>query len=1094
MPGAVFLSYASQDAEAAKRICEALRAAGVEVWFDQSELRGGDAWDAKIRRQIKECALFVPIISPNTNARAEGYFRREWKQAVERTHDMADDVPFLFPIILGDVTDSAARVPDKFREVQWTRLRLDETPAELGTRVARLLSKEPEEGRVERSTGNRPGRREKRPAWLRYAWSILALVIVGYYGLRPLWRPARPPATNAPAVVAAEPSEIARVRARIIPDRWQKGDFDAIAPALDRLIAANPDEADAWALRSIIHSLQVVRLLDPGTKALEAGKTAAERALRLAPESPLGHLALGMHLVANVSRGGDPRACRESIDRAVAALPPDGLTRYAELVSFWLGYDFENTEHRAQAWLEAEPQASYPAWIMTSLSVTTRQAAEVEKWAERSFRDHDLTSVRALCNLTDAQYFLRADLAAARAALERVPMRARSIPRVVYWRWLLAMSEQRWDDALQELAQVPDPLLFDVVYNGPKTLLAGLAHQRAGRAEAAAAQFREAERLLREALGTDPDNEALRAVLAVTLASAGRATEARDELALVEPLVRVRAPNVYRPRLVMSLAQAYGALGDFKNMAFWLRKLFAEPSSAPLTPASFRLDPRFNRAAGAPEIQALLKEFASLDQPAATPAAKADNQSVAVLAFANLSDDKGNEYFSDGISEELLNVLAKVPGLKVTARTSSFHFKGTNTPIPEIAKQLGVAYVVEGSVRKAGDKVRITAQLIKAADGFHVWSETFTRDLKDIFAVQDEIAGLIAQNLSLKLGARSPRAAVAVSPQAFELYVQARQAWSLRTTEGFARAEQLLNRALEFAPDFVRAQAALIDVVQMRGLREGRFGSFGQRHFPELDRLLEQVRGVLAIEPDLAEAYATLGTTLASQWNRAEAERAYRRATELNPNYATGRHWFGMHLAEDGRMDEALAELKLASELDPMSFIILDNYGWLLCLAGRYSEGLRMLDRALALNPGFDQTNRFKVSALAALGRVSEAAALARQTKSVERELDVVLLSAVGLHAEAETLLGSLDARTITNRFQTLLAVGRREEALAALDDLSGVSKGHCIEVSFLPFFDSVRDDPRFIKYLATLGLTQAHARAQAWRAAHPPEKSEAKP
>src|SRR5436305_14977098 len=137
---AVFLSYASQDAESVSRIAEALRAAGVEVWFDQNELVGGDAWDQKIRRQIKECALFVPVISANTNARAEGYFRLGWKLAVDRSHLLADDQPFLFPIVLGGVTDGAARVPDKFRDVQWTRLRLDETPGEVAGRLARLLS------------------------------------------------------------------------------------------------------------------------------------------------------------------------------------------------------------------------------------------------------------------------------------------------------------------------------------------------------------------------------------------------------------------------------------------------------------------------------------------------------------------------------------------------------------------------------------------------------------------------------------------------------------------------------------------------------------------------------------------------------------------------------------------------------------------------------------------------------------------------------------------------------------------------------------------------------------------------------------------
>jgi Tfp pilus assembly protein PilF len=252
------------------------------------------------------------------------------------------------------------------------------------------------------------------------------------------------------------------------------------------------------------------------------------------------------------------------------------------------------------------------------------------------------------------------------------------------------------------------------------------------------------------------------------------------------------------------------------------------------------------------------------------------------------------------------------------------------------------------------------------------------------------------------------------------------------------------------------------------------------------------VRGVLASDPDLAEAYSTLGQTLDSQWQREEAGRAYRRATELNPNYATGRHWYGMHLAELGRMDEALAEVKAACDLDPFSFIILDNYGWLLTLAGRYREALQMLDRAAALNPGFDQTTRVKAAALAALGRNAEAEALARQLRNSQREQDVWTLGLVGLHDEAKTLLQRMEPRDVTNRFQALLAAGQREAALAALADPSGASKGDSIDTLFQPIYDPVRADPRFIQYLATLGLSEAHAHAQAWRKAHPPEKPEA--
>src|SRR5882757_9030123 len=169
---AVFLSYASQDAEAAKRICEALRATGVEVWFDQSELRGGDSWDQKIRRQIKECALLMPVISANTQARGEGYFRLEWKLAVDRSHLMADDTPFLFPVVIDDTPNATARVPDKFRDVQWTRLNVKDTPETLAVRVGKLLGGSLEAGRprpAERGEGA-ASPKKSNPAWLRYAW------------------------------------------------------------------------------------------------------------------------------------------------------------------------------------------------------------------------------------------------------------------------------------------------------------------------------------------------------------------------------------------------------------------------------------------------------------------------------------------------------------------------------------------------------------------------------------------------------------------------------------------------------------------------------------------------------------------------------------------------------------------------------------------------------------------------------------------------------------------------------------------------------------------------------------------------------------
>ncbi len=1096
-PGkAVFLSYASQDSEAAKRICEALRAAGVEVWFDQSELVGGDQWDGKIRGQISSCALFMPVISANTQARREGYFRIEWRLAAQRTHAMADNTPFLVPIVIDDTKDTAALVPAEFKAVQWTKLAGGEAPPAFAQRVKKMLDGS-DVGRDLRipPSSEKAGFGDpalQRPGVSKWWWVLpifgvmMALMLVLKEGRKD---PA-PFVASPAAAPASGSSEVVQLWARLLPEKWQAGDFEAMSPTLERLTQANPADADAWALLSIINSLQVTRNLQSGTGPLEKGKMAAERAQRLAPGSPRSELALGLHLTAMISRGGDVRAGQPHIERALAGLPRDHLTRTAELASLWLGYQIAETQRRARAWLDDEPTASYPAWILAESSLAARQPAEVERWAMQAGVDDDITGVRALVTLFEARYYLQADLPAARTALDRIPSSRRAVPRVVFSRWLAAMAERNWDQALQEVARVPEPILFDRNFHGPKALLAGLAQQAANRTPAALAQFREAERQLREELVHDSENEELHAVLALTLACQGKATEAQAELAAVEPLLVGRDPSHYAAHETSLVAQTYGLLGDMGKLTQALRWLFTHPSTVPLTPAIVRIDPRFSRYVAEPTVAALLTEFSSLDQAgtklatssllsASSARPEVELKSVAVLAFANLSDDKGNEYFSDGISEELLNVLAKIPGLKVTARTSSFHFKGTNTAIPEIAQQLGVVYVVEGSVRKQGDKVRITAQLIKAADGFHVWSDTFTRDLKDIFAVQDEIAGLIAKNLELKIGTSSPAATVAVNPQAFELYVQARQAWNLRNAAGFAQAEELLTRALMLEPKFARAHAALADVWALRAVANGVIETFGQRNAPVFTQIAGEIEKALALDPDSSEARASFGLIVRfRQWDLAASERELRRSIELNPNYATAHHWLGNCLSESGRIDEGLAELRRAAELDPFSLRILENYAKGLVLAGRQEEALAVLGRAEALSARAPLTLFTKAEALLQLGRRAEAIAVARELGDAER---AVQLAKAGEKSEAEAALGEAEGWL---RYQLLIALGRTAEAIASLraEDMPASKLRNWL---MDPRLDPFRQEPHFLNLLATLGLTEAHARMQAWRAAH---------
>ena len=414
---AVFLSYASQDAGAAQRICEALRGGGVEVWLDTAELRGGDAWDQKIRRQIRDCALFIPIISRNTASRLEGYFRLEWKLAVDRSHLMAAEKPFLLPIVIDGTQDANAHVPDKFREVQWTRLTNGDASPAFVERVTRLLGQSP-------------------PA---------------------------PPATGAAPSAAAPPSAAAA------------------------------------------HS---------------AGSEQSSSTVTQPPSRVSWHRAL--------------------------------------LVSIPLG-------------------------------------------------------------LVAIGYF----------ALHRA----------------------------------------------------------------------------------------------------------------------------------------------------------APPPPTPTPPAESPSSTRPSVQAGSPT--------------------QAPQKSVAVLPFVDMSEKHDQEYFSDGLSEELIDVLIKVPGLRVPARTSSFSFKAKAVTVGEIARVLGVTHVLEGSVRKAGGRLRVTAQLIRADDGFHEWSETYDRDVHDVFAVQDDIARSVAEQLKLTLmSGISPAVARDVSPEAHNLYLQARYRMESEAPADLDAAVDLYQRAIAAAPRY----------------------------------------------------------------------------------------------------------------------------------------------------------------------------------------------------------------------------------------------------------------------------------------------------
>ncbi len=472
-------------------------------------------------------------------------------------------------------------------------------------------------------------------------------------------------------------------------------------------------------------------------------------------------------------------------------------------------------------------------------------------------------------------------------------------------------------------------------------------------------------------------------------------------------------------------------------------------------------------------------------------------KSVAVLAFANLSDDRGNEYFSDGISEELLNVLAKIPGLKVTARTSAFYFKDKNVPVSEIGRQLGVAYVVEGSVRKAGNRVRISAQLVKAADGFQEWSDDFDREVKDVFAVQDEIAGLIAKNLQLKLG-DTAKVSVTVDPEAYRLYLEGRQALQRRTMEAYGHAEILFQQAKAIAPDWAPVYAALADTARLRAW-SGEIGPTGpdspwNADMKDAKTLAEHA---LQLDPGLADAYISLAGVHMIAWQKAEGGRFIRRALELNPNSADAYLVLGRIASADGRLDDSITALRRAADLNPLAPRILDNLAAELGFAGQLNESWTVIERATALQPDSSQIQCYRARVLTALGRREEALAQAGRLidNTSEEERDFRLLEAsrvyavFGQQAKAEATIAGMKPGTA----ESVIACGYVRHPERALPILHQINFGWIEDLIWGRDFDPIRNDPQFVSYLKSTGLLEAQERATAWRAAHDTPSPESK-
>ena len=404
-------------------------------------------------------------------------------------------------------------------------------------------------------------------------------------------------------------------------------------------------------------------------------------------------------------------------------------------------------------------------------------------------------------------------------------------------------------------------------------------------------------------------------------------------------------------------------------------------------------------------------------------------QSVAVLPFVNMSDDPGNDYFSDGLSEEILNALAGIPGLRVPARTSSFAFKGQAQDVAKIGASLRVANILEGSVRKAGDKVRITAQLVGSSDGYHLWSRTYERSISDVFAIEDEISADIAAALKLKLlpanRVAAAQAGAVTDPQAYEAYLLGRHALSQRNRSSMESAIASFRKATSLDPNFAPAYADIAIATLLLGRSDTTYGDLPMsaaiaRARPALDK-------ALALAADHVEVLAAAGLAQSFVGHYQRALEFYDRSLAINPSNGEVRNWRGMALEALGRYDQTLAAAAEAVKVDPLSKIALYNYAPTLQAFGRTSEIPEVVDRLRALDEGWGE---WALGTLAH-GRGDRPESVRHYLKAVQLGRDKTTGSLADIFAQLGLREEALRAGGAGN-VKVLSALGDRADALQA--------------------------------------------------------------
>lgn len=454
-----------------------------------------------------------------------------------------------------------------------------------------------------------------------------------------------------------------------------------------------------------------------------------------------------------------------------------------------------------------------------------------------------------------------------------------------------------------------------------------------------------------------------------------------------------------------------------------------------------------------------------------TPTPVASDKSIAVLPFVDMSPAHDQDYFSDGLSEELLNLLAQLPQLRVIARTSSFSFKGREVDIATIAKALNVANVLEGSVRKDGNTLRITAQLIRASDSSHLWSQTYDRELTDVFKVQDDIAGAVVSALKVQLLPDQSiiNAHRSSNPQAYNQYLLGNEFFKRANPENWLRAVQAYRQAIAFDGKFAAAYAGLANAEAYLADRAG--------DATGMDRALADAGKAISLAPDLSDGYVSRGTgrlSFKKDWAGAQAD--FAKALALNPGDSSVQVAFGRMMIALGRIPEAITASRKATELDPLSSFSWDQLGRLYYAVGKYPAAAQALDRALEISPDSDMARFHRGVTSLLAGKAEEALAIFRKTGSAYGGAGIAMAEyTLGHASESEQ---ALDQEIATYGqgagYQIAEAYawrGEKDKAFEWLDRAYAQHDGGLTFIKADPLLASVQGDHRFAAFLRKMGL-----------------------